>query len=535
MVFYWQTMNDSSAPGFEKSAVDMVATPAAAHGLVGYRVAALLLPRLLAFVYLIAFWSWGAQWRGLAGPEGIAPVQELMASIQAYEAREQTSLLSQYPTLFHWRSDAVFVELVIWTCCALCLVVMAGGLQGPLLLVLWLGYLSLSVTGDVFMNYQWDALLLEAGLIGVFIASWRWWSPPRPLREPPRVAWWLLWWLLFRLMFLSGFVKWAGGDEVWRDCTALLYHYQTQPLPNGLSWYAHHLPRWFHVAGCAVMFVIELALPFAILMGRWGRRLAAAGFAALMILVLATGNYTYFNLLALVLTISLVDDRVWPAWFRLRTQVEPAAPQFWKQMRQWPSLVFALPALILTLAAADVFLRGRVAGHERVLPEWCHRLHGQAASLRSFNAYGLFQKMTTERFEITLECSDDGLLWLPLEFKWKPGDLSRRPAQVAPHQPRLDWQMWFAAFSPGYLPQRDGNPNSPVFWFGRFAQCLLEHKQPVWDLIEPPPIPVEKITHIRARYWRYHFTTPEERKENGGWWRREFLGFYTPPLSLNKG
>lgn len=500
----------------------------------GYRLAGLLFPRLLALIYLIAFASWGVQWRGLAGPEGIAPVEELMTGIKAWEERESTSLWSQYPTLFHWRADAAFVEMVIWGCCLVCLAVMAGVLQGPLLLVLWSGYLSLAVTGDVFMNYQWDALLLEAGLIAVFSAPWWLWTPPRPAREPPRVAWWLLWWLLFRLMFLSGFVKWAGGDEVWRDCTALLYHYQTQPLPNGLSWFAHHLPRWFHVAGCAGMFVIELALPFAMLFGPWGRRLAAAGFTGLMLVVMATGNYTYFNLLTLVLTLSLVDDRAWPAWLRPSHGAEGRAPDFWRQARQWPGVLLGAPAVLLTLTAADGFLQGRVAGHERLLPEWCQRFYEHAAPLRSFNAYGLFQRMTTERYEITLEVSDDGVLWLPLEFKWKPGDLSRRPAQVAPHQPRLDWQMWFAAFSPGYLPQRDGNPGSPVFWFGRFVQKLLEYKQPVWDLLEPPPLPVESVTHIRARYWRYHFTTPEERRETGGWWRREFLGFYSPPLSLGR-
>lgn len=498
----------------------------------GYRIAGWLFPRLLALIYLLAFWSWGVQWQGLVGPEGIAPLEDLMASLQAYEDREGTSLLGQFPTVFHWRTDAIFVEGVIWTCGILCLVVMAGGLQGPLLLVIWMGYLSLVVTGDVFMGYQWDALLLEAGLLGVLVGSWRWWQPLRPDREPPRVAWWLVWWLVFRLMFLSGFVKWAGGDEVWREGTALLYHYQTQPIPNGVAWFAHHLPRWVHVTGCWIMFGIELVLPFAILWGRWGRRLAATGFAVLMLLVMATGNYTFFNLLTLVLTVTLVDDRAWHLRKWGRAESEAAGTSFWRQGRQWPALLGALPVVMWTLTAADGFLQGRVAGHERLLPEWCHRFYGAVAPLRSFNAYGLFQTMTTERMEITLEVSDDGLLWLPLEFKWKPGDLSRRPAQVAPHQPRLDWQMWFAAFSPGYLPDRDGKANSPVFWFGQFAQGLLRHQKPIWDLVEAPPIEMEKITHLRARYWRYHFTTPEERRESGGWWRREFLGFYTPSLSL---
>ncbi len=527
-------MPDSAEPNPVEANPD--ATPAKSTAqTTDYRLAGWLFPRLLAVVYLIAFVSWGAQWRGLAGPEGIAPLDELMANVQAYEAREKTSLLLEYPTLFHWRSDAVFVEVVIWGCCALSLVVLAGGCQGPLLLLLWLGYLSLAVTGDVFMNFQWDALLLETGLIAVFASPWRVWSPLTPVQSPPRAAWLLLFWLLFRLMFLSGLVKWAGGDPVWRDCTALLFHYETQPLPNGLSWFAHHLPRWIHVAGCGAMHFIELALPFAIFLGRWGRRTAAAGFILLMLLVMATGNYTYFNLLTIFLALCLLDDAVWPRWIRSRltAKANPAGTPWFMQLRQWPGLVFAIPAFILTLAAADASLQGRLPGYARALPAWCHQFYGSTASLRSFNAYGLFQSMTKERLEITLEASDDGILWLPLDFKWKPGDLSLRPRQVAPHQPRLDWQMWFAALSPGYLPQRDSHPQSPVFWFGRFMQSLLQHKKPVWELLEEPPLPREKITHLRARLWRYHFTSPEERKESGSWWRREFLGFYSPALSLN--
>lgn len=500
-----------------------------------YRIVGALYPRLLAGIYLLALLSWNTQWQGLVGSDGILPLGEMMTNIQAVEERDGTSLFWQFPTLFHWHAHDGFVQLIINIGLVLAVLVICGAAQGPLLLALWFLYLSLVVTGNVFMGFQWDALLLEAGLLAVFAAPWRFFTPFRPRRDPPRAAILLLHWLLFRLMFLSGYVKWAGGDSSWTDLTALLYHYETQPLPNALSWFAHHQPVWLHKAGCGAMHVIELILPFGIFLGKWGRRTAAAGFITLMTLVMLTGNYTYFNLLTIVLSLTLLDDASLPQ--RLRSLLltlfsEETRVSFWKNPRQWPAIIFALPCILFTLAAADGFLSGRIPGHRRLLPEAVHSMHDHAAPLRSFNAYGLFQSMTKERPEMLLEVSDDGIFWLPVEFKWKPGDLSRRPAQAAPHQPRLDWQMWFAALSPGFIPQRDSHPSSPTFWFGQFCTRLLQHKQPVWDLLEPPLIPIDTITHVRAKLARYHFTTPEQRRETRHWWRSEPLGHYSPPLSL---
>lgn len=500
-----------------------------------YRIIGYLFPRLLAGIYLIALLSWNVQWQGLVGSEGILPLEQMMGNLQAVEDRDQTNLFWQFPTLFHWRSHDGFVGGMIYLGIAFAVFVLCGILQGPFLLILWFLYLSLVVTGNVFMGFQWDALLLEAGLLAVFVAPWRLFAPIRPRHDPPRAAILLLQWLLFRLMFLSGYVKWAGGDSSWTDFTALLHHYETQPLPNALSWFAHHQPVWLHKAGCGAMHVIELILPFGIFLGKWGRRSAAAGFITLMTLVMLTGNYTYFNLLTIVLSLTLLDDASLPQRLRsllLASSTEETRVSFWKNSRQWPAVIFALPCLLFTLAAADGFLSGRIPGHQRLLPEALHSVHDHAAPLRSFNAYGLFQSMTKERPEILLEISDDGIFWIPIEFKWKPGDLSRRPAQAAPHQPRLDWQMWFAALSPGFIPERDSHPNSPTYWFGQFCTRLLQYKQPVWNLLEPPLIPMETVTHVRAKLARYHFTTPEQRRETGQWWRSEPLGQYSPPLSL---
>ncbi len=498
-----------------------------------YTVVRWLFPRLLAGIYLIAFASWGVQYDGLVGENGILPAKTLIENVHAFEAREHQTLFWQLPSVFHWHYSDAFAQGCLISCCVLAVLVMVGVAQGPLLALLWFGYLSFATTGDIFMGYQWDALLLEAGFLALFLAPWRLWSWRGPT-EPPRGSIFLVHWLLFRLMFLSGFVKIGGGDLPWQDMTALLYHYETQPLPNGLSWFAHHAPRWFHVASCWIMYGIELVLPFAIFLGRWGRLTAALGFLILMAMISATGNYNFFDLLTAALAVTLLDDRWFPKRLRHWLRIDPEAPRpSFACWSQWPALAAVLPVMLVTLLAADSFLAGRIPHFKPLLPAVLHEnLDAPIAHTRSFNAYGLFQDMTEERPEIILEVSDDGALFLPLEFKYKPGDPKRRPPFIAPHQPRLDWQMWFAALYPGYDAQRDANPNSPMHWFGQFCTALLQNKQPVWDLLEPPPFPIEKITHIRAKLYRYHFTSPEVRNVSGEWWEREFSGNFSGTMSL---
>lgn len=539
-----------------------------------YRCTRWLFPRLLAAIYLIAFLSWEVQYDGLVGAQGIMPVERLLAGIQAYEVKEGRSLLAEYPTLLRWLPGDAAAHALLWTFAALSVLVMAGIAQRWLLLLLWAGYLSFVVTGDVFIGFQWDSLLLEAGLLAVWMAPGRLWQGRGPA-APPRGSVFLLHWLLFRLMFLSGLVKLGGGDPVWRDLTALSWHYETQPLPHALAWWAHHLPAWVHAVSCGFMHGVELVLPWCLWLGRWGRLGACAGFTTLMLGVMATGNYNFFNLLTLVLALTLLDDSWWPAtlrrWVLGRGPLPAPAPVVESgavesdPLPPSPEGALAPPAtaassgegivgrsatrhglriaaagamvavvVLLTLLAADSFCGQRIAAYRALVPAGVQRaLYGPVAGLRSFNAYGLFQDMTTERPEVVVEVSDDGFFWVPLEFRWKPGDPMRAPRFVAPHQPRLDWQMWFAALQGGYDPRQPQSAAS-LAWFGEFLGCLLQKKPAVWALLEPPPIPLEKITHIRAKLYRYHFTTPGERRESGAWWRRENLGPFSPEFSFRR-
>jgi hypothetical protein len=324
-------------------------------------------------------------------------------------------------------------------------------------------------------------------------------------------------------MFASGVVKLLHDDPsmpTWHDLTALAYHYETQCLPPWTAWYAHHLPLWWQRLSCALMFVIELAVPFLIFGPRVARLIAAVAFIGFQLLIIGTGNYTFFNWLTIALAVMLCDDRalaaVLPERLVPRRSVvdatRPAANRF--------RLVVQAPVMALLLVAATLTFAQQLAGRD-VVPALADPLLRRLAPLRSVNGYGLFARMTTVRNEIVIEGSDDGTTWLPYEFPWKPGDVMRRPTFVAPHQPRLDWQMWFAAL----MPYR-ANPSQ---WFTHLLQRVLEGEPSVLALLASNPFPTTPPRYVRAVVWEYHFSDPGD--PSGAWWRREWRGIYAPSLS----
>ncbi|MGI8603592.1 MAG: lipase maturation factor family protein [Verrucomicrobiales bacterium] len=493
-----------------------------------FRVVRELFPRLLAVCYIMAFASWGLQCDGLTGSDGILPAANWIEGVKDWAGGSSAKAFWEVPTIFLWHYSDSFARWVCWGGAALALLVIAGFAPGPLLLTLWLAYLSLVKTGGVFMSYQWDTLLLETGLLGALFAPWRLstWRPGKNFPDGPWLGIILLHWLLVRLMFFSGFVKLASDDPTWRNCTALNFHYETQPLPTWLGWWAHQLPEWAHVTSCRITFLIELVLPFALLLGRWGRLGGCLGFTALMLLILLTGNYTFFNWLTIFLALTLLDDSWWPhvvkRWLRLsRTSRQPASRL--AAIFTWAA---GIPLLLLSLVATTMALEKPSAKKRSLVPQWARQFYAAASPFASVNSYGLFAVMTTERNEIVFEVSADGAQWHEVEFKWKPGNVRRAPGFVAPHQPRLDWQMWFAAFHPGFVPQRD--MSSPrMNWFGHFVGRLLDHKKPVWELLERPPIAIESIKFVRCQFYRYRFSDLSTRRATGAWWTREYLSRYS--------
>lgn len=501
-----------------------------------YRIIGWLFPRGLALVYLIAFASWWVQCDGLTGEHGIVPVPAFLQAARHYADQQGISAFWRFPTLYWWKFSDAFAHGLCLAGCGVSLLVMLGVLQGPLLLALWFGYLSISTTSNVFLGYQWDALLLETGFIAALIAPWRpFVGRPRAETAP---AWWQMMLpqaLLLKLMFLSGVVKLASGDQTWWKLTALRVHYETQPLPTWTAWWAHQLPGWVHMVSCVLMFVAELALPVLIPLAvalettrpsaaraaQWLKLAACAGFVALMLVVIGTGNYTFFNWLTILLALALLDDA---CCARLRRRVPSPAAEPPPRRATW------IRALQVATVAAMLALSLLVTLPFPNLPGPLETVLAHVTRFESVNTYGLFRVMTTVRNEIVIEVSDDGIFWCELEFRSKPGDVRRAPPFVAPHQPRLDWQMWFAALHPGFIPERDMAGGS-MTWFGNFLGAILEHRPQVMALMEPSPIPVESIRAVRARFYRYQFTDPATRSRTGAWWSRELLGDFSPTFS----
>jgi hypothetical protein len=385
----------------------------------------------------------------------------------------------------------------------------------PALFVCWAFYLSLSIGGQEFLEFQWDLLLLETGFLALWLA------PVRRLRfglslEAPRIVRALLLWLLFRLMFSSGLVKLASGDPNWRNLTALTYHYWTQPLPPWTAWFLDKLPLGFQKFSCLLMFAVELLAPFLIFAPRRLRLVGAAAMAGLEALIAATGNYAFFNLLTIALCVLLVDDASFPSRFRRRAPPDARPPRgAWS-----PWVLYPVAAALLVTSSLHFFagtLRWRLPW-----PAFTISLARAAIPFRSVGNYGLFMVMTTTRPEILVEGSADGATWLPYEFRWKPGDVNRRPAFVAPHQPRLDWQMWFAA-----LGRCEENP-----WFTLFQRRLFEGSPPVLRLLARNPFPDAPPRFLRTTMYAYRFTDSETRRRTGAWWRRERIGPYCQPVEI---
>lgn len=466
--------------------------------------------RLLGVVYLIAFWSAWSQVPGLVGRAGILPAEEFL---QAVAQRLGPERYWRVPTLCWWigASDNLLSGLCAGGLVVSILLVL-GIAQAPCLLALWAIYLSFVSVGQDFFSFQWDTLLLETGLLAVFVAPWRLRSWRGPEHHPPTAFVWLLRLLLFKLMFLSGATKLSYGDAMWHDLSALTYHYETQPLPTWIGWYAHQLPRWLQQVCCAIMFSIELVLPLFVFGPRRLKQIAFWGFLILQVLIGLTGNYNFFNILTVALGFLLLDDAMLS-----RGPVTPALPA--ARRPAWRRAAIGVTAIFIVTVSAAEFCQ-ELTGRD--VSPGVSRALSYVRPFRSINGYGLFRVMTTTRPEIILEGSDDGRTWIEYEFQFKPGDLKRAPGFIEPHQPRLDWQMWFAALAA---------PRYPA-WFARFALRLLEGSPAVTGLLAKTPYPDRPPRYLRAVLYQYHFTTRAERAATGEWWKRERQGIYLPPISL---
>ncbi|MBX3072924.1 lipase maturation factor family protein [Candidatus Obscuribacterales bacterium] len=497
--------------------------------------------RSLGMVHFVAYLSLSVQILMLNGKNGILPIATMLRRVKDVYGDEAYGML---PTIFWLNSSDPFILAACIAGIVLSVLVVSGVMTGPALLLLAVLYSSLDNGSGEFMAFGSDGLIIEATILALFMVPWCLWEwgwnrDPGRVKEPSTLALALNRFLLFRLMFGAGLVKILSGDPYWKNLTALSYHQETQPIPSPLAWFIHHFPLWVHKTACVFTFVAELVSPFLYFSQRRLRLLAAALTVALHVGILLTGNYTFLNYLSIVLCIPLIDDawleRIvpynWAVKLRALLFQQPSVEQVSETIvseLKSRSLVSILSRFATTsIAALFLFLGGCqfITGFigSYIFPTALGRILTVLAPYRIFNSYGMFAVMTTTRPEIVFEGSMDGKKWVPYTFKYKVDDICKPPPVVAPHMPRLDWRLWFAAM-------RDVSENP---WVLNLVRLMLKGDPAVLSAFKTNPFPSGGPKYIRAYVYDYHFSDWEALSQRGEWWRRDNKLLYIPPVELD--
>ncbi|MFC9315520.1 lipase maturation factor family protein [Streptomyces nigra] len=458
-----------------------------------YETSRLVFQHALAGVYLVAFLTAALQFRALLGEHGLLPVPRFVARVPFKAA----------PSLFQLHYSDRFFAACAWAGCAVSAALLAGvdslvPLWAALLLWLvpWLLYLSIVNVGQTWYSFGWESLLLEVGFAAVWLGN--------DEVAPPVVVLFLLRWILFRVEFGAGLIK-MRGDECWRKLTCLDHHHETQPMPGPLSWFFHHLPKPLHRVEVAANHVTQLVVPFLLFTPQPIATTAAALMIVTQLWLVLSGNFAWLNWITIVLALSAVA-------FPADPPDRPGAP-LWYEVT-----VLVVAALLVGLSYHPV---ANMISRRQVMNRSFDPLH-------LVNTYGAFGSVSRVRHEVVIEGTLDETPredsdWREYEFKGKPGDPRRWPRQFAPYHLRLDWLMWFAALSPSYAGS----------WFGTLMERLLENDRATLRLLRRSPFPPdEPPCFVRARLFRYRYTTWRELRETGACWERTFVREYLPPTRL---
>lgn len=459
-----------------------------------------LFERGLALLYLIAFTIVVNQFVPLLGERGLLPVPRFVQEVPFRAS----------PSLFYLRPTDGAFRAAGWLGILLSIIALTGIVQHRSAIaaaivwaLLWLLYLSFVNVGQTFYGFGWESLLLEAGFLTILAGA--------GTTEPARVLNWIYRWTLFRLMFGAGLIK-LRGDPCWRNLTCLDYYFETQPIPNPLSWYFHWLPRSVLHGGVAFNHIVELIVPFGYFLPQ-----PLAGIAGLITIVfqltlIVSGNLSWLNWLTIVLAFTTLDNR-FLSWLPVSMPALQPLP-YGQQIA-----VYGLAVVVGFLSIAPTL--NMLSPHQV--------MNTSFNPLQIVNTYGAFGSVTRERYEIVIEgtageATDTDALWREYQFNGKPGDPSRRPAQIAPYHLRLDWLMWFAAM--GSAQDQE--------WFSPMIVKLLEGDRGTIGLLADNPFPDRPPRWIRARMYRFTFTTLAERKATGRWWNRELVGEFFPAVHLQQ-
>lgn len=470
-----------------------------------FQIARILIWRVLAGIYLVAFISSLNQFPTLLGASGLLPAPEFISHVPFKSA----------PSLFYLHYSDTFFALICWSGIVLSMLALLGITEkAPWWLImlawltLWTLYLSIVNVGQTFYGFGWESMILEAGFFTAFLGSPRLASSVIPIL--------ILRWMLFRTELGAGLIK-MRGDACWRDLTCLQYHYETQPMPNPLSWFFHQFPAWFHKASVAFSHIVQLIIPFGLFAPQGIAAVSGLLIILHQLILIISGNYSWLNWLTVVLGLSAFSDSCFHL-FSIKTWSATARSLPYK------CIIGALALLTIALSIQPTL---NLFSKRQLMNFSYNPLH-------LIGSYGAFGSVTKQRYEIVIEGTTDSVLtpattWKEYEFKAKPVDPLRRPPQFAPYHLRLDWLMWFLPFSVSVTPQGMHVPGYER-WYLRFIYKLLQAEPRTLKLIKKSPFQGEKPQFIRARYYLYRFTNPQERKATGAWWKRSLIGEYMPPV-----
>ena len=494
-------------------------------------VARWLFLRALGGIYFAAFLALVFQARGLIGTAGVLPAQAYLASLHG-----AGGLRFWYaPSLLWISSGNGMLMALMWLGLAASVLVMGNVAPRAMLLVCFVCFLSFVGVSQDFGAYQSDGMLLEAGLLSLFVTPAGWLPGWGARSLPSRAAVFLLLWEWFRIYFESGVVKIQSGDPTWRNLTAMYEYYQNGPLPTWVGWYLQHLPHWFHIGTAGLTLVMEFALVWMAFLPRPFRIACFVVVTVWQAGVIATANYAFLNYLVLALAVFLLDDAVLlrfvPVRFRaglshaerdagLREESETERRTEARPPGLWRRAAVVGTAVVLTWVGYDT-----TAGLVRMLLPAVPLPQAPLAALEPFrvaNSYGLFANMTPHRYEIEFQGSNDGVMWKPYEFRFKPQEVNARPRIFAPYQPRFDWNLWFASLSTWQQ-----EPIVPLT-----EERLLDGDRDVLLLFRSSPFPQQRPPrYVRAVIWQYWFSTPVQKRLTGAWWTRTLLGTYAPTIT----
>lgn len=500
-----------------------------------YWLVRFLFLRVLGFVYLAAFLSLALQVMPLYSSSGVLPVDTFMAAA-ADQLGGPVAGFTQLPSIFWFlQSDAALLAGA-WLGVLLSLVVLLGYANVPIMLVLWGLYMSYVNVGQIFYSYGWESQLLETGFLAVFLVPL--WTPrPFTLRPPPLLIW-LLRWLTARIHLGSGLIK-LRGDPCWRNLTCLSTHFETQPIPNPFSPWFHQLPGPVQRLGVLYNHVAELLAPFTVLaepLGRLYNRaadrlklltvdidtarslrlLGGVTMLGLQVLLIFSGNLSFLNWLTIAPLLSYFDDRalerVMPQTLVEKAQAGKAAASSVSTGRHAANWLLVLVVALLSVPVVMNLVSPNQA------------MNASFNQLKLVNTYGAFGSVGEVRPELVVEGTQDptpgpGTAWREYRFRGKPGDPDATLPMVAPYQPRIAWQMWFAAMS---QPQQEP-------WLLHLMWMLLQGNDQAENLLRHNPFPDNPPEHIRIVLYRYEFKEPW----NPGTWRREPVRTWLPPVSRN--